>query len=132
MNLIRDTIRLGEPLTRLSRYARPIGDTAITVPAREFGGADEIEVYRAPDGPVHRVVFLYSQQRDVAALLADYRESLGAPADSAERNSTRGHLRLWTWRDARTEFVFILVQPPFEGVGAMSVLQERGLPLAIP
>lgn len=124
----RDTLALGGPLGRLARYARSPQDTDVTIPRREFDGADEIEILRLPNGAVRRMTFLYGETRDVRSLLEDYRTSLGVPSDSSVQDTGRGRWQIWTWRDPLTEFEFVIIDPPFEAMRGLAILQERGLP----
>jgi hypothetical protein len=125
VKLVDGTIALGKPLGWAARYATSPRDSVIDIPRDGFGGADAIRVTRSAQGVVRRIAFLYTAQRDFDELLAEYRTSLGAPADSLAVRRPHGQRKTWTWRDQQTEFVVTRLIPAADGVIALSEMIDR-------
>jgi len=120
-----DSIWLGERWTSAAKYGARDDDTLFALPYGFFGGADAIGIHRDSLGVVTSIEFAYHPTRDVTALVADYRKSLGSPVVSMD--TVRGVVRTITrWQDDATEFVIMSVEPPAkDGVAAMAFLCDR-------
>ena len=125
VKLIDGTITLGQPLGWAARFARAPHDTVVDIPPTAFGGADGIRVVRRRTGVIRRISFLYTADRNIAALIAEYRGSLGAPSDSTVVQSRAGRQTSWFWRDQQTEFRVVQLEPPSDGVVAMAEMSDR-------
>jgi hypothetical protein len=125
VRLVADTIRLGRAWPGASRLGIAADDSVAALPKGAFGWAEGIEIHRDRSGVVRQIDFSYGVQRDVAALLRDYRESLGQPIDSSRTTEAGRKNEKWVWRDEKTEFALVRFLPARNGVQARSTLADR-------
>ena len=123
-----DSIVLGQPWKTAAKYGARETDTLFALPGGYFGGADAIAVHRDNRGVVTSIEFGYRATRDLEALVADYRSSLGAPV-AVTSDTVSGTARTITrWQDDATEFVVMTMTPPMkDGVAAIALLSDRRL-----
>jgi hypothetical protein len=121
-----DSIVLGESWGSAAKYGAQAGDTLTALPSGTFAGADAIAVHRDSAGIVTSIEFAYHRRQDVAALVNDYRTSLGEP-DSVSTDTVGGSTRIMhLWRNTMTEFLMMTVAPPLQdGVAALAILSDR-------
>jgi hypothetical protein len=126
-----DSVLLGQPWTSAAKYGAREGETVSRLRQNQFTGLDAIVVHRNAAGLVTDVEFAYHARRDIPALVAGLRSSLGEPiANSVETvaGSTRSTLR---WCNESTLFLITTVVPPAaDSIGAISLLRDRTSTLA--
>ena len=118
-----DSIVLGQPWRSAPKHGAAVDDTLNTLSAGVFGGAEGIRVRRDTSGIVVTIEFDYATERDISRMIADYRTSLGAPAESTI-DATDGR-QVMVWRDTNTEFRIIRFTPPLGNLGATATLSDR-------
>jgi hypothetical protein len=111
-------IQLGKPLPGVVPPP-PAGDTVVSLPAAQIGGAEAIRAHLTPSGLVRALWFDYSPRSDFDAMVAEYAATLGEPRKEPYRTGERA-----VWEDAQTRFE--LVHDPERSAGTVySVLQDR-------
>jgi len=125
VRLVGDTVRLGQPWPGAARLGISSRDSVAALPRGSFGWAEGIQVHRDAAAVVRQIDFVYGPQRDIDAILRDYRTSLGAPTDSSRSAAGGARRESWVWRDGQTEFVLVRFAQAQNGVQARSTLTDR-------
>jgi hypothetical protein len=120
-----DSIELGRTWKSAANYGAHPGDTLSLLPSGTFGGADAIAVHRNASAIVTEIDFVYHPDRDVQALVNDYRSLLGEPF-AIGSDTTDGLIQTTTrWQNRDTEFVIAVLTPPHEDIAAFAQLIDR-------
>lgn len=119
-----DTVQLGRPLGRLSRFVMFPGDTAVRFPPDLFEGADGAMAFFDSTGTVQRIGFLFGERHNMDTMLGTLYRDHGRTPRYISVPIPEGVRETWTWSDRETELAFTRFTPAQSSVAALLMVSN--------
>lgn len=119
------TLRLGEPVERLSALGIVLADTLVRLHDAAFGGAQAILLHLGPGDTLRGMTYEYGRDTDFETRVADYVTTLGPPMTRSQRGQPDVDLTdVVVWEDSLTRFELQWVARR-TGAESRSILRDR-------